>query len=79
MGELNYLVIEIYPMGGQRIIAQFGQIDDALLLLKNLVLEYSHPSNLFAIRTINVTGSESIHRYQNESVYMPKEEEKEDD
>lgn len=65
MGEKNYLVIEIYPMGGQAIIAQVSDLDAALLLLGQLASRYDNPRNLFAIRTINVTGSESVARYQN--------------
>lgn len=74
MGERNYLVIEVYESGTQRIIAQCSSIDDALLLLGELVSRFEHPRNLFAIRTINVTGSESVSRYQNKSSWMPKEE-----
>lgn len=65
MGERNYLVIEIYPMGGQSIIAQVSDLDAALMLLGQLTSRYDNPRNLFAIRTIYVTGSESVARYQN--------------
>lgn len=74
MSERNYLVIEVYETGAQRIIAQCSSIDDALLFLGELVSRYDHPRNLFAIRTINVTNFESVSRYQNESSWLPKEE-----
>lgn len=75
MEEKNYLVIEIYPMGGQRIIAQTEQIDDALLLLGQLVSRYDNPRNLFAIRTVYVDGSKSVSRYTLEENWKPEEEE----
>lgn len=75
MEEKNYLVIEIYPMGGQRIIAQTEQIDDALLLLGQLVSRYDNPRNLFAVRTVYVDGSKSVSRYTLEENWKPEEEE----
>ncbi|MBO7211915.1 MAG: hypothetical protein J6V44_13075 [Methanobrevibacter sp.] len=75
MEEKNYLVIEIYPLGGQRIIAQTEQIDDALLLLGQLISRYDNPRNLFAVRTVYVNGSESVSRYVLEENWKPEEEE----
>ena len=73
MGQKNYLVIEVYPMGGIRTVAQCEQLEDALLLLSQLVENNEHPANLFGIRTIQVTGSECVSRYNNEEAYLPKD------
>lgn len=73
MEEKNYLVVEVYPVGGTRVVAQCEQIDDALLLLGQLVEKYDHPVNLFGIRTIRVNGAESVSRYTKEEAYLPKD------
>lgn len=81
MTERNYIVVEVYPNGMTRTIAQVSDLDSALLLLGELVSRYDDPHNLFAIRTINVTDSESVHRYENEKWWSKntEEEEKEND
>ena len=81
MPERNYIVVEVYPNGMTQVIAQVSGLDSALLLLGELVSRYYEPHNLFAIRTINVTDSESVHRYENEKCWRKntEEEEKEND
>ena len=78
MEQKNYLVVEVYPMGGTRVVAQCGQLEDALILLGQLVEKYDHPANLFGIRTIRVTGSECVSRYTKEEAYLPKDGEDND-
>lgn len=73
MEQKNYLVVEVYPMGGTHVVAQCEQLEDALLLLSKLVEKNEHPANLFGIRTIQVTGSECVSRYNKEEAYLPKE------
>ena len=73
MEQKNYLVVEVYPMGGTRVVAQCEQPEDALLLLGQLVEKYDHPANLFGIRTIRVNGAESVSRYTKEEAYLPKD------
>lgn len=81
MTEQNYIVVEVYPNGMTRVIAQVSDLDSALLLLGELASRYDDPHNLFAIRTINVIDSESVHRYENEKWWRKntEEEEKEND
>ena len=69
MSERNYLVVEVYPTGATRVIAQVADLDAATFLLGELVSRYYDPHNLFAIRTINVNGSESVSRYDNEKYW----------
>jgi hypothetical protein len=73
MEDKNYLVVEVYPINGTRVVAQCEQIDDALLLLGQLVEKYDHPANLFGIRTIRVNGAESVSSYTKEEAYLPKD------
>lgn len=81
MAERNYIVVEVYPNGMTRAIAQVSDLDCALMLLGELTSRYYDPHNLFAIRTIYVTDSESVHRYVNEKWWRKntEEEEKEDE
>lgn len=81
MAEQNYIVVEVYPNGMTRAIAQVSDLDSALMLLGELASRYDDPHNLFAIRTINVTDNESVHRYENEKWWRKntEEEEKEDE
>lgn len=80
MAERNYIVVEVYPNGMTRAIAQVSDLDSALLLLGELTSRYYDPHNLFAIRTIYVTDSESVHRYENEKWWRKNtEEDKEDE
>lgn len=75
MTEHNYLVVEVYPSGMTRVIAQVCDLDCALMLLGQLVSRYYDPHNLFAIRTICVTDSESVNRYQCEECWNKNNEE----
>lgn len=83
MAERNYIVVEVYPNGMTRAIAQVSDLDSALMLLGELTSRYYDPHNLFAIRTIYVTDGESVHRYENEKWWIKnsefEEEEKEDE
>lgn len=74
MGERNYLVVEVYPNGMTRVIAHVSDLDCALILLGGLTSRYYDPHNLFAIRTIYVTGSESVHRYEDEKFWIKNSE-----
>lgn len=79
MAERNYLVVEVYPNGMTRAIAQVSDLDCALMLLGELTSRYYDPHNLFAIRTIHVTDSESVHRYENEKHWIKNSEFEEED
>jgi len=79
MCEHNYIVVEVYPNGMTRVIAQVSDLDCALMLLGELVSRYDDPHNLFAIRTINVTDSESVHRYESEKHWIKNSEFEEED
>lgn len=81
MAERNYIVVEVYPNGMTRAIAQVSDLDGALMLLGELTSLHHDPHNLFAIRTVYVTDGESVHRYENEKWWRKntEEEEKEDE
>ena len=77
MTERNYIVVEVYENGMTRVIAQVSDLDSALFLLGELTSRYYDSHNLFAIRTIYVTDSESVHRYENEKWWRKNTEEEE--
>jgi hypothetical protein len=56
--------LEVFPKGYKKVIAQFVELEDAILFLQSLVLKYDDSYCIFAISTIEVSDSESIRRYQ---------------
>lgn len=64
MAERNYLVLEVLPKGYKKVIAQFAELEDAILFLESLVSKYVDSYCIFAISTVEVSDSESVRRYQ---------------
>ena len=64
MGESNYLVYEVTPLGDGIAVGLFASLEMALKFMQAYIESfYAEPEISLAVRKLSVNDSTSIHRY----------------